>query len=133
MASGLGGDRGLPDGLAAAGLFPAARLGGLLVVLVCPQLTLHSAPLQEFLEAPQGGPDVFLVVNSHPQAHSVPSQIRPASRHGRVSCVVPLGGSLPLRGARDGLSGGVADLIYTQTARAATAVSRGGGRRIGGG
>jgi hypothetical protein len=35
-----------------------------------PQLLLHATPLNQFLEPPQGQTDGFLVMHTHPQAHS---------------------------------------------------------------
>src|SRR4051794_28758288 len=81
----------LAGGLLLAELGPAAQLARLLVVLVRPQLLLHAAAFDEFLEPAQGETDRLFLVDTHSQAHSSSSQetrpprgSRPGSGQGKT-------------------------------------------------
>jgi hypothetical protein len=60
----------LADGALAAGFLPTAGVARLLVVFVGAEFLLDPASLQQLLEPPEGGPDVFPIVNPHPQSHA---------------------------------------------------------------
>src|SRR5262249_35787197 len=60
----------LADRAQLAELGPAAEFARLFVVLVLTQLLLHSAPLQQFLEAAERRPDRLAVMHTHPDGHT---------------------------------------------------------------